>query len=511
MMLPTTTRIIGRTRCFRLNILYSQQRYSFSQTAAANNNKKNKPFITVLEFRASDKTVEQHEHQMASERKRRVKIYSQKEGGNVSDWNVTTETRVGLRGKASSPTNATNPKEIQEAFYNHVVTHFLPAHYPHSVAPGYARFCLLAFGASVAGSAAMVLSTQTLLLAVGVVGSNSGTASVMAGALNWVLKDGIGQLGGVIFASKMGESKMFDSDPKRWRMLSALSLDFASLLEVTAPFYYSSWVLPIACVANIGKNIGYLTAGASRAAIHLSLAQRGNLADVTAKSGSQSMAAGLLGTGAGIGLSSLLNHDPTNFIMGFCVLSMFHEGCNYASLQNVPLLHFNRHRLNLVVSHFIETQSVLTPVQVAEREHYFPLSLHKDGAESWLTIGSPLSVLCPGPVDEFQQLTTLFAEEAYLLNVVQNQIHLSFLDHASGEDLIKGMYNAYLLQGEMVQSSSLPNEHHYYDLLSKSYEMTKEHSPSLSEQLQSQGWRTDTDVTNIEPTKAFRLSIQYST
>jgi hypothetical protein len=75
--------------------------------------------------------------------------------------------------------------------YNtNLVKHFLPAQFPHSVAPGYAWFVTCGFGASIAGSASMVLSTQTLLLAVGVVGHNAAQAGIMAGALNWVLKDG---------------------------------------------------------------------------------------------------------------------------------------------------------------------------------------------------------------------------------------------------------------------------------------------------------------------------------
>lgn len=60
----------------------------------------------------------------------------------------------------------------------------------------------------------MVLSTQTLLLAVGVIGSNAQKAGIMAGALNWVMKDFAGQLGGVLFASQMGKTRAFDADPK---------------------------------------------------------------------------------------------------------------------------------------------------------------------------------------------------------------------------------------------------------------------------------------------------------
>jgi hypothetical protein len=81
--------------------------------------------------------------------------------------------------------------------------------------------------------AAMVLSTQTLLLAVGV-GSTS--SAPMAGALNWVLmKDGLGQLGSVLFVSRITSNEngnyTIDKDPKRWRMVSALSMDGVTLLK----------------------------------------------------------------------------------------------------------------------------------------------------------------------------------------------------------------------------------------------------------------------------------------
>ena len=111
----------------------------------------------------------------------------------------------------------------------------------------------------------------------------------------------------------MGKTRAFDADPKRWRMVAAMALDGATLLEILSPLFHSSMVLPVASIANVGKNIGFLTASASRAALHQSLAISGNLGDVTAKSGSQSIMASLMGTTVGIGLSSLLEHDTFNF------------------------------------------------------------------------------------------------------------------------------------------------------------------------------------------------------
>ena len=102
----------------------------------------------------------------------------------------------------------------------------------------------------------------------------------------------------MIFASVV--SNRFDADPKRWRMVASLSMSFASLLEMSTPLA-PSYFLPIASVANVGKNISFLAASASRAAIHRSFAIKENLADITAKAGSQSILSSTIGTAIGVG------------------------------------------------------------------------------------------------------------------------------------------------------------------------------------------------------------------
>lgn len=383
------------------------------------------------------------------------------------------------------------------------IAHLLPAQYPNSVAPGYLRFASFCFTASVAGSAAMVLSTQTLLLAVGVVGSNAQQASIMAGAFNWVMKDFVGQLGGVLFASQMGKTRAFDTDPKRWRMIAAMALDGATLLEILCPLFPSSMVLPVASVANIGKNVGFLTASASRAALHQSLAVTGNLGDVTAKSGSQSIMASLIGTTIGIGLSSLLAHDTYNFAMSFCVLTVIHQGCNYISLKSVPLAHFNRQRLDLVLEQYISTGVIPSPVEVAKHEIFFPL-LSADKTERWLAIGSPLDVACPVP-SELQSLLMAASGESYLVSLVGSRVHLVFFKDASGEDKIRGVLHAFLIrQSTQHGADGLGAD----TVIHRTHEQVNEQFPALFKQLQDSGWKTGTEFTSLESSDAHRLSIE---
>ncbi|CAE7441460.1 RUS4, partial [Symbiodinium microadriaticum] len=72
-------------------------------------------------------------------------------------------------------------------------------------------------------------------------------------------------------------------------------MDVSSFIELLTPLC-PAYFLPLASIANIGKNISFLSASASRAAIHKSFAIHENLADITAKSGSQTVLASLLGT-----------------------------------------------------------------------------------------------------------------------------------------------------------------------------------------------------------------------
>lgn len=328
----------------------------------------------------------------------------------------------------------------------------------------------------------------------------------MAGALNWVLKDGIGQLGGVIFASRMGETKRFDSSPKKWRMTAALALDTASVIEILSPLSPGWAVLPLASSANILKNIGFLTASASRAAIHQSMALSGNLADITAKAGSQSMAAGLFGTTVGIGLSPLLGHDPSNFIVCFCALSLIHQVCNFASLRSVSLKHLNRHRLLLILDQYVSSRQALSPDEIAKKEVYFPL-VSEDNSSTWLSIGGRLESICPGGPDELNSLLeSTSPDERYLINTSSNGIvQLVFYRGANGEDLILGMLHAFLLQKHRQEAGSTkqpPTE-----LITNSYKEAKHIFPDFIQAIVSEGWKTDTALTNIESSGAFRLAI----
>jgi len=77
------------------------------------------------------------------------------------------------------------------------------------------------------------------------------SSTKLAAALNWIIKDGLGQLGGVIYTAFI--SDRFDSEPKRHRFQATAAMQMASILELLAPLWPGSFLL-IASISNIGKS-----------------------------------------------------------------------------------------------------------------------------------------------------------------------------------------------------------------------------------------------------------------
>lgn len=533
----------------------------------------------------------------------------------IGGWGIHTAatTEQSFHSSISTLLNSYNKGEYYDIRNIPFIHHFLPAHFPYSVCPSYTTYATYSFLGSIAGSAAMVLSTQALLIAVGV-GTQS--AAPMAAALNWVMKDGIGQLGGVMFASQLGqggidllhwksrlERKILpavgvvgiqhrqrdatkkrrgnsqqgsaDTNPKRWRMVAATALDLSTLLEICTPMMGPEYFLPCASIANIGKNVGFLAASASRAAIHQSLSMGGgslptsllpvavsdsspkntttvvmpqpisssNLGDVTAKSGSQSILASLLGTAVGIFLSQTFcsDHGTVGILAGFVVLSAIHQMCTYKAVKSVPLRSLDRHRLHLVLSSYIieiannlqdckdeNLLKILTPAQVAEKELFIPL-MQPDTSCRWLYIGDSLVNICPSGVAELEALllpndatgverSDKFKSDAfdmneyekYILkihfpsepNIDDDMIQLTYIEGANDYDILRGMYHSYVIHAYMKNNQMYPQ------ILIDTHNTMRNQMPKFIERLQNEGWHLGTGFVNVECGSSHRLKIQ---
>ncbi|KAJ9454081.1 Protein root UVB sensitive 3 [Diplonema papillatum] len=331
------------------------------------------------------------------------------------------------------------PKAVTE-YLDWCCAHLLPKGYESgSVHESYYAYVGWHALSATAGSMCMVLAMQAILF-----GAGLGSGAIPVGmALSWVLKDGIGQLGGVAFASLVNRN--FDADPKRWRFIAGVLLDVSSMLEAAIPFA-PKFFLPLAATANCFKNISFLAASATRASFHIAFSLKGNLADITAKAGSQTTVFSTIGTGLGAVLSYFLNGSHVGILVSLLVLSAMHLTTLARCIATVPLPSFNLQRFEIVVKHFFSTGEVLNPVQVCDAEVCVGErgSYLLNGHLSAVKVGSPFHVFAGADGDASAAAAELVAQK-YCVRMVDGEAHVAFAADADEKQLLRALFEAFSL------------------------------------------------------------------
>ncbi|KAF9949519.1 hypothetical protein BGZ72_008709 [Mortierella alpina] len=398
---------------------------------------------------------------------------------------------------------------------------FLPKGYPESVTPNYWPFAKWQFAHNVAGSV-------------------TAGSIPMAAALNWIIKDGLGQLGGVVYASFVSDK--FDSEPKRFRFQATVAMQGANVLELLTPLWPGSFLV-IASISNIGKNMAWLASSATRAQMNKTFALRDNLGDITGKSGSQTTAAGLVGTGLGVVIAALMSHvseDPTvlplvPMCLTFLPFSIFNIYSNYRSSHYVTTPSLNVPRAETVFYGILkelvlekegyskENATVAHLVQQLERLVPEPMAVaHNEvfvtGFKSPFTIGLEIEPVisrfsCQGEGAEaldraFRQVDFAQREPYYIMadeairggkGRGRGKLIIWFDKKAKGSDLIQGFYHAcaarWLLtkQEDWIHNPSVAaaEDSPWAKAIGLAHHQAIETVPRLVEVMNQKGWDTD--------------------
>ena len=107
---------------------------------------------------------------------------------------------------------------------------FLPVGYPGSVQPEYLRFQAYDTVQAACSYLRNILTTSAILRGAGV---GEGAASPMAAAVAWVLRDGFGLTGSLLFSWGVGAG--FDANVKEWRLFADVINDVGLTLDMLAP------------------------------------------------------------------------------------------------------------------------------------------------------------------------------------------------------------------------------------------------------------------------------------
>ncbi|KND00919.1 uncharacterized protein SPPG_04019 [Spizellomyces punctatus DAOM BR117] len=435
--------------------------------------------------------------------------------------NASTGAHV---ASASTAVKLSSPRSIANFLVSQVrdklAMGFLPKGYPHSVTPDYTPYTIYSFLHSVSGTLTGTLSTQALLHALGM---GAAAAAGLAATTNWIIKDGFGLLGGVIYAG--ATANRFDSSPKRYRFLAAVAIQVATLAELLTPLFPHLFV-PMASVSNICKNIGWLAASATRASMHKGFSKEDNLGDVTAKAGAQATTAGLLGTGGGILLSWAFGTAPMSLMTIFVPLCAANMWFAYRANEAVVTRSINLERCELIMhdrvrhalnGHDAPPPRLPTPEHISAQEHFIfpyrsifstPLSLEPSLQRRLNSLSSPLNwqaflsgsmfgspghkeeyrvLIVPGPTGGKKQhsIWTRFTSTA----PSNSGVHVCcwYTENAKSEDMLKGFYHACVLR-MLCESRTDMSEETRMHLVRQGYEVVERSFGDLMESLRAEGW-----------------------
>ncbi|GER29253.1 hypothetical protein STAS_05095 [Striga asiatica] len=295
------------------------------------------------------------------------------------------------------------PQAPIEELMTFIRSYVVPEGFPDSVTPSYVPYMTWRALKHFFGGAMGVFTTQTLLSSLGV--SRNTTSGAVA--INWILKDGAGRVGKMLFAR---QGKKFDYDLKQLRFAGDLLMELGAGVEL-ATAAVPHLFLPLACAANVAKNVSAVTSTSTRTPIYKAFAKGENIGDVTAKGECVGNIADLLGTGLSIVISK---RNPSLFTT-FALLSCGYLMSSYKEVKSVVLHTLNRARFTVAV-------------------------------ESFLSTGPRFKDAFQDP-NSYLTLEPIFEKERYIVtcNPSKGKIYALFKDQAKSDDILKAAFHAHVL------------------------------------------------------------------
>ncbi|KAE8990569.1 hypothetical protein PF011_g18303 [Phytophthora fragariae] len=398
-------------------------------------------------------------------------------------------------------------RELQEMF--------LPAGYPDSVSEDYLGFQCWDTLQAMCSYLRGVLATQSVLQSVGV---GDDKATPLAAALQWVLRDGSGMIGGLTFAYLVGPK--FDVNVKRWRLFADVVNDVGLTLDMVAP-YFPTLVTEVLCVSSVCKTMCGVAAGATRSSLMTHFAKRDNMADCAAKEGSQETAVKLFGLVFGMYFANAVNSSPRAVWVAFLLLTVVHVYANYNAVSCLCIPTVNCSRGLVLVQRFLASGDKSSKENVADHSGRYAIrSVNQEEpifrdpvlpVTSHLVMGAELHQAVPSSQD-LDRLLQIYGDEAYLLTVVGDRVHVMFEAEAKPKDELRAFFQAVLvlqaLAAVPTTASPPPSSNGgtitHQPLLESTLRKMTADFPLFHQVLQNSGWRTHMFLLN---TSTWRIQI----
>lgn len=166
----------------------------------------------------------------------------------------------------------------------------------------YNKFVKWSFASNILASTQQTISSHSVLVAI-----NPGGVSEITRTINYVGKDVIGQIGGMMYIAKIGHNA--DKNPRDFLVKSNIVQQSSLACTTALPIIGNELFLPIAGVSSILTNISFIGFGSINARCIQSLAEDSNIGEIYAKISIINTIGSSIGMIAGIYISYLLP-DP---------------------------------------------------------------------------------------------------------------------------------------------------------------------------------------------------------
>ncbi|XP_011862341.1 PREDICTED: RUS1 family protein C16orf58 homolog isoform X2 [Vollenhovia emeryi] len=249
------------------------------------------------------------------------------------------------------------------------------------------------------------------------IGVGESSATPLAAAITWILKSGTGMIGSIMFAWWNGTE--LDGQCKKWRLFADVLDDVAKGIELLVP-YFSSYSVSILCISTTMKSIVGVAGGATRTAMIHHQAVQNNVADVSAKDGSQETCVNLIASFFGIFILSLF-HDGQYLLELYLFLVAVHLYANYSAVKALCLDTLNEDRLAIIVQNYMMNERIAGPRKVNKEESVFLLknptrSVHGFDIRIGVSFASILKRNIISPV-ETEVLLKFFEKRKYIITI----------------------------------------------------------------------------------------------
>ncbi|CAO3613646.1 unnamed protein product [Mucor fragilis] len=370
---------------------------------------------------------------------------------------------------------------------------FLPVGYPESVHDCYKKFHAWLFLETYVGSAIGVLCSQAMLASLGL-----GTLEATGGAvaIQWVLKDGIGEIGKLFFIKRYASS--FDSHPKTWKFVCEIFSTVGSFLQLCTSVVTPKLFLPLAAAGNMFELIHESIWIASHMTFTKHFSPNGNIGDIVAKDDAQMSTAHLMGMLTGVGLISV-SHSPMFLFGVFAVLSPINIWSTTKMLHAAKFEILNQAKLTLLSREFIDSGAVVEYDKLKDREIGFGEWIKptygknkKGGIAVNLKLG-PSAEQAYGTAGEVEGVVQVLKHENYLLNFHNNTMWVMFHQDAVSNDVIRSILHS-LKFHDSLSKANITKETDwtgYIRTLEDSLAWTKNNYPKFVAELDQKNWQSD--------------------